>query len=120
MRSHYYSVCLLAIAALGGLPALAKPLCTPEPGLAGRSDVIFSCSFEHPDWRRDWGLEQAPRTNETLDADPALKFEPFQGKALRARIPKGGNSGGGERVDLLKCLADPSIVSGCSTAPVMH
>jgi hypothetical protein len=91
LNKTYAIVLLLPAAALAGLYAFGQPACEREAGLADRDDVIFSCSFECPLWYQEWGLKEAPRTADTVAKDPTLKFEPYRGKALRARIEKGGN-----------------------------
>jgi len=64
-----------------------------EPRLAGRNDVVFACDFESSDWWREWGLNQPEAGTDTIAEDPARRFEPFQGRALRVRIRQGGNLG---------------------------
>ncbi len=59
----------------------------------GRGEVLFTCDFESPDWYAEFGLNEAPPTLETVEADPAREFEPLRGRALRIRIPKGRNLG---------------------------
>ena len=93
MRGKYSYVVCLACAVLTGLFAFGPQAEEREPGLAARQDVVFSCAFESPGWYREWGLTEPPKTADTVAEDPGLKFEPFQGKALRARIDKGGNNG---------------------------
>ena len=39
------------------------------------------------------GLDKPEPTLDTVAEDPALKFEPHRGKALRVRVPQGGNLG---------------------------
>jgi hypothetical protein len=70
-----------------------------EPGLANRKDVMFACDFESPEWYAEFGLKQAPATLDTVAEDAARKFEPLRGKALRVRIPEGGNLGSNLRFD---------------------
>ncbi len=64
-----------------------------EPQLADRQDVLFTCDFESAEWYKEWGLEAPEPGTETVSADPTLQFEPFQGRALRVRVPEGGNLG---------------------------
>lgn len=81
----------IAFAAAAGVAALHTP--GGEPGLAGRQDVLFTCDFESPEWYREWGLDKPEAGTETVAEDRGLKFEPFQGRALRVRISEGGNLG---------------------------
>lgn len=82
-----------------GLPILlasvfaAALLCQPD---GGTRNVVFSCDFESPEWYREWGLDKPEAGAVTISEDPALKFEPFHGKALRVHIPKGGQVGSGK------------------------
>ena len=78
------SAALLPAIALAALIAGAQP---------ARTRLIFSCDFESAEWYREWGLEKPEPTLDTVAADPDLKFEPFRGKALRVRVPQGGNLG---------------------------
>jgi hypothetical protein len=61
-----------------------------DKGISNHPDVIFATSFEAADWKQEWSL-----TNGTIDVvadDITHQFAPFQGRALRAKIPKGSNS----------------------------
>jgi hypothetical protein len=78
------------IAALPAQPQHSKDL---ESGLRGRDDVVFSCDFESADWYRQWGLQTKDRRLDAVAEDSARKFEPFQGKALRVRVERGGHLG---------------------------
>lgn len=60
---------------------------------AGPEDIVFQTDFESPDWYREWGLDKPESGTETVSSDPALQFEPLRGKALRVRVPAGGNLG---------------------------
>lgn len=62
-------------------------------GTAAAAGPVFSCDFESPEWYKEWMLKAPERTLDTVASDPALKFEPLRGKALRARIPQGENLG---------------------------
>jgi hypothetical protein len=75
-----------------------------EPKLVHRQDVLFTCDFESPEWYREWGLEAPEKGTETVASDPDLKFEPFQGRALRVRVPEGGNLGSNLHYDFAKRL----------------
>ncbi|MBN1418708.1 MAG: DNRLRE domain-containing protein [Planctomycetes bacterium] len=75
------------------------PPCEPRPGLAaGYPDdakigedpaVVFASDFESASWREEWTFAQG--TIEPVDVDPARRFEPLSGRALRVRIPRGEN-----------------------------
>ncbi len=82
------AVLVLAVAAFSMWPPQQA-----EPAPAGRDGVIFACGFESPEWWREWGLKQPEAGTETVAEDPALKFEPLQGRALRVRIREGSNLG---------------------------
>jgi hypothetical protein len=58
------------------------------------SDVLFTCDFEKEDWLSTWGGKGQTENFAIVDADPALKFEPLRGKALRVKIHKDGHYGG--------------------------
>lgn len=75
-------------------PAAAQHKGSPnlEPQLRQRRDIIFFCDFEAKDWHRDWGIAAPPFTVAAVAADEPLKFQPFQGQALRVHIFKGQNS----------------------------
>lgn len=83
MRAPSISLALLAVAAL----AIAT---AGEPRPSG---VVFTCDFESPEWYTAFGLREAPPTLDIVDSDPERRFTPHRGKALRVRIPKGGNLG---------------------------
>jgi hypothetical protein len=83
----------LVVASAAALLLVAQTRDGGEAESNNRHDVVFSCDFESPEWYTEWRLKQPERTLDTVAADPDLKFEPFRGKALRARIPKGGNLG---------------------------
>ncbi|MBN1671145.1 MAG: DNRLRE domain-containing protein [Kiritimatiellae bacterium] len=61
-----------------------------DAGLAAHPDVLFFEGYESADWRNNW--THTGGVTDTVDSDPARRFEPLQGKALRARIPAGGNT----------------------------
>ena len=54
---------------------------------------VFHCDFESPNWWQEWGLSKIPQRIETVDRDPARKFQPHDGKALRIRIDQEGHYG---------------------------
>ncbi|UCF14340.1 MAG: hypothetical protein JSW59_13075 [Phycisphaerales bacterium] len=57
------------------------------------SDVIFSCDFESDGWFEQFGMREGPARVDTIASDPARKFEPLSGKALRIKVDRGGHYG---------------------------
>jgi hypothetical protein len=86
-------LCLVPVGALAVVGALAGIAPARESGLRNRTDIVFTCDFESPEWYREWGLDKPESGTDTVAEDPTLKFEPFQGRALRVRIKEGGNLG---------------------------
>jgi hypothetical protein len=84
----------LVPAAIGAalLLTLARDGRTAAAQNAGR-DLLFTCDFESQEWFKEWGLEKPEPTLDTVAADPALKFEPHRGRALRVKVPQGSNLG---------------------------
>ena len=68
--------------------ALAAPLgATPlEPGLQGRSDIIFFENFELATWHSNWKLSSVPK-------NCTLSSAGFKGQALRVAVPQGQHYG---------------------------
>jgi hypothetical protein len=62
-------------------------------GAADGNAIVFSCDFESSQWYREWGLEKPEADTDVVADDTALKFQAHRGKALRVRIPAGGNLG---------------------------
>jgi hypothetical protein len=56
-------------------------------------DVVFSCDFASDAWYRSWGMSRADEHVDTVLADPARRFEPLDGKALRIKVDQGGHYG---------------------------
>jgi len=63
---------------------------TAESSLRDRKDVVFVCDFESDKWYEQFGMHGNPERVDLVPSDPALKFEPLAGKALRIRIDRGG------------------------------
>ncbi len=59
-----------------------------DQGIEHDSNVIFFADFQSSDWANQWSLGQ-PLT--TVDKDNKNKFKPLLGKAVRVKIPEGGN-----------------------------
>ncbi|MHC4626066.1 MAG: alpha/beta hydrolase family protein [Planctomycetota bacterium] len=57
------------------------------------SNVIFSCDFESPRWFEQFSMRKSPARVETVSSDPARKFEPLSGKALRIKVDRGDHYG---------------------------
>ena len=63
-----------------------------DKGIEKDADVIASADFESDAWRKDWsGGRRA--TVRVLSEDEERRFEPWQGKALRIKVEKGGHYG---------------------------
>lgn len=77
-----------------GLGAVSVVMAIAAAGRAAdRGDIVFSCDFESPQWYSEWGLDKPEAGTNTVAEDPDLKFSAHRGKALRVRIPAGGNLG---------------------------
>ena len=64
--------------------------------MSGRSQTpapVFTCNFDSETWFTEWGLKQQPERCAILTEDPARKFEPLRGKALRVRVDNDGHYG---------------------------
>lgn len=75
---------------LGGLSVFAGPATPVAPA---HSPVWFRCDFEADDWYVAWGERRPDPHVTTVSADPARKFVPLRGKALRVRVDQGGHYG---------------------------
>lgn len=60
--------------------------------LAKDQNVLLATDFETEAWRKDWDGGARPTVN-LVDKDPARKFAPLQGKALRIAVTAGGHYG---------------------------
>ena len=67
-------------------PTVARPISIAGP-------ILFTCDFESDAWYKEWDARTKDEHAETVAADPALKFEPLQGKALRVKVDQGGHYG---------------------------
>lgn len=54
---------------------------------------LFTCDFEQENWYQAWGENNVPRNTAIVEQDPALRFEPFKGKALKIKVEKDGHYG---------------------------
>ena len=64
-----------------------------EASLRGRDDVVFFCDFESPIWYEGFGLKGTPDRVDIVASGGEHGFSPFEGKALRIRVDKGGHYG---------------------------
>jgi hypothetical protein len=64
-----------------------------DRGITKNPAVLMASGFESALWLMDWSSIGPEFTFATVDKDEALKFQPLDGKALRVRIPRGGNLG---------------------------
>jgi len=67
-------------------PTVARPISIAGP-------VLFACDFESDTWYKEWDARTKDPHADTVAADPDLKFEPLQGKALRVKVDQGGHYG---------------------------
>jgi hypothetical protein len=62
-------------------------------GIAEDPAVIFATGFERTNWQSEWTQAGPKESIDTIDNDRQFqKFQPLQGKALRARIAKGSTT----------------------------
>jgi hypothetical protein len=64
-----------------------------DRGIAGDPAVYLFSDFEEDDWGRRWSRGADAATLSPVAADPERRFDPLAGRALRVRIPNGGNTG---------------------------
>jgi hypothetical protein len=62
-----------------------------DRGIAADPAVIFATDFESKTWAKEWTHAGEMPVIDTVSEDPAHRFEPLLGKALRVRIAKGAN-----------------------------
>ena len=80
----------------GELPTSAPPQMglaakySGDQGIADDPDVLFFADFESATWQSEWS--NVDGIVDTVDSDPPRNLAPLQGRALRAKIPQGGNS----------------------------
>ncbi len=63
-----------------------------DKGISQHPDVFFFADFESATWAERWTRAAPEEMIDTVDRDPARKFEPLQGKALRSRLAEGSNT----------------------------
>ena len=65
-----------------------------DRGLEKHPDVLFVGRFQDSDWDDDFSyLSHSSRQARVVKSDPALKFKPVDGPALRVKIPAQGQTG---------------------------
>ena len=64
-----------------------------DEGIQRDPDVYMFASFDSAAWRSNWSHVRESGTFDTVASDPALKFVPLRGKALRVNLAKGNNFG---------------------------
>jgi len=64
-----------------------------EPSSRDRTDVVFFCDFESDNWYEQFGMRSRPERIDVVSSDPARKFEPLAGRAIRIKIDRGGHYG---------------------------
>ncbi len=64
-----------------------------DQALRGRKGVWLVEDFESPEWQRNWSYSGQGETVNRVTADPALRFVPLEGHALRVRIARGNHYG---------------------------
>ena len=103
MKTIRPNLATLAVAALLVLPRSGASSKSQPVEAPRRSDVvIFQCNFESADWFKEWDARRQDPHTDIVAADPALKFVPLQGKALRIRVDKDGHYGASLQFDFKK------------------
>lgn len=64
-----------------------------KPSSRDRNDIVFFCDFESDKWYEQFGMRSNPERVEVVSSDPARKFEPLAGKAMRIKVDRGGHYG---------------------------
>ncbi len=64
-----------------------------DQGIGGDPAVHLFSDFESTNWGNDWTYGTDAVTLELIASDPVRLFAPWQGEALRVKIPRGGNTG---------------------------
>jgi len=64
-----------------------------EPSSRDREDIVFSCDFESDNWYKEFGMRSEPERVEAVSSDPARKFEPLSGRAMRIKVERDGHYG---------------------------
>lgn len=89
------AICLTAL--ITGQAGAALPLGSPnlEPGLRGRSDIIFFEDFESADWYRHWNGYRIGKGPLSSNPENCQRVEEpaFEGSSLRVTIVKGQRVG---------------------------
>jgi hypothetical protein len=64
-----------------------------DHGIEKDPAVIMATGFEKWNWQSDWSHINKRRTYEVVSRDDGLRFEPWEGKALRVAIPQDSTLG---------------------------
>ncbi|MHC4398476.1 MAG: polysaccharide lyase [Planctomycetota bacterium] len=91
-RINWALVLLLSVAVCRPCLAAGESSSADSTG-ADDDGPLFSCDFESDAWYEPWGLRGPSERAETVAADPARRFEPLSGKALRIKVDEGGHYG---------------------------
>jgi hypothetical protein len=78
-----------------------------DRGIEHDPEVIFSAKFDDANsWRSGWAKESSGEVD-IVGADPALRFSPHLGSALRVNVQKGSNMGADLRLKLKELGGEP-------------
>jgi len=70
-----------------------RPSEVTTDSLRSREGIILLCDFESDTWFEQFGISGNPERVDLVSSDPARKFAPLAGKALRIRVDRGGHYG---------------------------
>ena len=94
MINKLIKTAILVLACLGFTGCkVGRQITEHLPPRGATSEIIFATNFESPTWFWELGASKQPNNAMTVSADPANKFKPLSGKALRIAIPKGSHKG---------------------------
>lgn len=94
MIEKYIKAAVLVFVCLGCVGCkLGRQITEYLPPRGETGDVVFATDFESQTWFWELGATKQPKNAVTVSADPANKFKPLSGKALRIAIPKGSHLG---------------------------
>ena len=81
-----------------------------DEGMASDAQVVCATRFESDGWRSVWSGGQRD-TVSVVDEDQLRRFEPWQGKTLRIKVPAGGHYGASLQYEFDKQLgAEPEEI----------
>lgn len=94
MIEKYIKATVLVFVCLGFVGCkLGRQITEYLPPRGETGDVVFATNFESQTWFWELGASKQPKNAMIVSADPANKFKPLSGKALRIAIPKGSHNG---------------------------